>query len=59
MKRMESLFKITGMEFEFQNLEMHFLKRQFSFLIVKTVKCKRDITFRSEKFRTSVNGKIQ
>jgi len=43
MKRIERLHKIAGMKFEFQNLEIRFHKRQVSFLIVKTVKCKRGI----------------
>jgi len=44
MKRIESLLKIVGMKFEFQNLEIRFHKRQVSFQVVKTVKWKRDIT---------------
>jgi len=42
MKRIESLFKIVGMKFEFGNLEIRFHKRQVSLLVVKTVKCKRE-----------------
>jgi len=37
MKRMESLLKIAGIKFELKNLEICFHKRQFSFLVVKTV----------------------
>jgi len=33
------------MKFEFYNLETRFHKRQVSFLVVKTVKCKRSIGF--------------
>jgi len=47
MKRIESLIKIAGIKFEFKNLEIRFHKRQVSFLVIKTVKCKRGI---SEKF---------
>jgi len=43
MKRLESLLKIAGMKFEFKNLEIRFHKRQISFLVVKTDKCKRSI----------------
>jgi len=43
MKRIESLLKIAGKKFEFQNLKIRFHKRQVSFLVVKTVKCKRGI----------------
>jgi len=48
MKRIESLLKIAGVKFEFQNLEICFHKRQVSFLVVKTIKCKRGITFENE-----------
>jgi len=34
MKRIESLLKIADMKFEFYNLEIHFHKRQVSFLVV-------------------------
>jgi len=34
----------TATKFEFLNLEMRFHKRQVSFLIVKTVTCKRGIS---------------
>jgi len=44
MKRIESLLKIAGLKFEFQNLEIRFHKRQASFLVVKTVKCERGIS---------------
>jgi len=37
MKRIESLLKIVGMKFEFQNLKIRFHKRKVSFLVVKTV----------------------
>jgi len=40
-----SLFKIAGMKFEFENLEICFYIRQVSFLVVKTAKCKRGINF--------------
>jgi len=43
MKRIQSLFKIASMKFELKKLEIGFLKRQVSFLVVKTVKCKRGI----------------
>jgi len=44
MKKIENLLKITGMKFEFYNLEINlFHKRQVSFLVVKTAKCKRGI----------------
>jgi len=43
MKKIESLFKTAGMKFEFSNLEIRFHKRQLSFLIIKTLKCKRGI----------------
>jgi len=32
------------MKFEFQNLEIRFHERQVSFMVVKTVKCKRGIS---------------
>jgi len=38
MKRLESLLKTAGMEFDFQNLEIRFHKCQVS---VKTGKCER------------------
>jgi len=44
MKKIENLLKFTGMKFEFSNLEIRFHKRQVSFLVVKTVKCKRGIS---------------
>jgi len=44
MKRIESLLKFY-MKFEFKNLEIGFHKRQVSFLVVKTIKCKRGIIF--------------
>jgi len=40
-RRLESLFKIAGMKFKFWKLEIRFHKREVSFLVVKTVKCKR------------------
>jgi len=43
MKRIESLLIITNMKFEFKYLEIGFHKRQVSFLVVKTIKCKRSI----------------
>jgi len=43
MKKIESLLKIASMKFEFSNLEIHFYKRQVSFLVIKTIKCKRGI----------------
>jgi len=43
MERVESLLKIAGITFEFQNVKIRFHKRQVSFLVVKTVKCKRGI----------------
>jgi len=46
MKRIESLLNIASMKFEFQNLEIRFHKRQVSFLVVKTVKCKRSINYK-------------
>jgi len=39
MKRTESL------KFEFKNLEIRFHKCQVSFIFVKTVKCKRGISY--------------
>jgi len=44
MRRLESLLKIAVIKFEFLNLEIRFRKRQVSFLVVKTVKCKRGIS---------------
>jgi len=44
MKRIESLLKNAGIKFEFKNLEIRFHKRQDSFLVVNTVKCKRGIS---------------
>jgi len=41
----KTLLKIAGMKFEFENLKIRFHKCQVSFLVVKTVKCKRDINF--------------
>jgi len=43
MKKIESLLKTASMKFEFSNLEIRFYKRQVSFMVVKTVKCKRGI----------------
>jgi len=40
---MESLLKISDKNFEFLNLEIRFYKRQVSFLVAETVKCKRGI----------------
>jgi len=37
----KKLLKIAGMKFELSLLEIRFHKRQFSFLVVKTVKYKR------------------
>jgi len=53
VNRIESLLKIAGLKFEFYNLEIRFHKRQVSFLIVKTVKCKRDIRFNLDQWRKS------
>jgi len=39
------LLLIAGMKFEYQNLEIRFHKRQFSFWSSKTVKCKRGISY--------------
>jgi len=44
IKRIESLIKIAGIKFEFKNFEIRFHKRQVSFLVIKTVKCKRGIS---------------
>jgi len=44
MKRIESLFKIAGMKFEFSNLEIRFHKCQISLIVIKTVKCIRSIS---------------
>jgi len=41
MKKIESLFKTASMKFEFSNFEIRFYKRQVSFLVFQTVKCKR------------------
>jgi len=46
MKRIESLLVIAGMKFEFKYLKIGFHKRQVSFLVVKTIKCKRGISFK-------------
>jgi len=46
MKRIEILLKIAGMKFEIKNLKIRFHKCQVSFLVVKTVKCKRGIKFK-------------
>jgi len=43
MKKIENLLKISGIRFEFLNLEIRFHKRQVSSLVVKTAKCKRGI----------------
>jgi len=43
VKKIESLLISLGMKFEFQNLKIRFHKRQVSFRVVKTVKCKRDM----------------
>jgi len=43
MKKIESLLKIACMKFEFQNLQIRFHTRQVSFLVFKTVMCKRGI----------------
>jgi len=43
VKNIESLLKILGVKFEYENLEIRFHKRQVSFLVVKTAKSKRDI----------------
>jgi len=40
------------MKIEFQNLEIRFYKRQVSFLVVKTVKCKRGIKYSGLRFMT-------
>jgi len=47
MKKIGSLLKIAVMKFEFYNLETRFHKHQVSFLVVKTVKCKRSIKLKS------------
>jgi len=44
MKRIEYLLKIAVVKFKFENLEIRFYKRQVSFLVVKTIKCKRGIS---------------
>jgi len=44
MKRIEGLLKIAVVKFKFENSEIRFHKRQVSFLVVKTVKCKRGIS---------------
>jgi len=54
MKRIESLLRIAGMKFEFLKLEIRFRKRQVSFLVVKTVKCKRGISYRLKVFNTPI-----
>jgi len=41
MKKMESLLRTASMKLEFSNLEIRFYKPQVSFLVIKTVKCKR------------------
>jgi len=38
------LLKISDKKFEVLNLKIRFYKRQVSFLVVKTVKCKRGIS---------------
>jgi len=51
MKRIKTLLKIAGMKFEIKNLlEIHFYKRQVSFLVLKTVKCKRGISFTHQRW---------
>jgi len=44
MKRIESLLHTARMKFKFENLEISFHKGLISFLVVKTVKCKRSIS---------------
>jgi len=46
MKKIENLLKFAGMKFEFSNLEIRFHKLQVSFLVVKTVKCKRGMSLK-------------
>jgi len=55
MNRIESLLKIADMKFDFQNLEICFHKRQVLFLVVKTIKCKRGISYRLDNIAT---GKV-
>jgi len=43
MKRIESLLKLAGMTFEFENLKSLFHKRQVSFLVVVLPDPFRDI----------------
>jgi len=43
VKRIESFLHTAHMKFEYSNLEIRFHKCQVSFLVVKTVKCKRGI----------------
>jgi len=47
MKRIKCLLKIAVVKFKFENLEIRFHKRQFSFLVVKTVKCKRGVSYKT------------
>jgi len=49
MKRIESLLKTASMKLVFSNLEIRFYKRQVSFLVIKTVKCKGGISFLQQK----------
>jgi len=51
IKRIESLINIAGIKFEFENLEIRFHKRQVSFLVAKTAKCKRGITLETVSFQ--------
>jgi len=44
MKRMESLLKLQARKYEFYNLKIYFHKHKVSFLVAKTVKCKRGIS---------------
>jgi len=45
--KLKSLLHTASMKFEFINLESCFYKRQVSFLVVKTAKCKRGINYDS------------
>jgi len=55
MKRIESLLKIADTKFQFQNLEIRFHKRQVSFLVVKTVMCKRGISVNAALDKLPIN----
>jgi len=55
MKKIESLLKTASMKLKFSNLEIRFYKRQVSFLVVKTVKCKRGIRVMDETTKSLQN----